>query len=432
MNTTLNRYTRVVITGMGIVAPAARNVEEFLTSLRAGTSGILYWPEAAALGLGCQVAGMPKFEAASLDGLVPPPRRRTLSLSMEYAIVAALECWRDAGLPYDPEMRSAPDWDTGTSVGLAVGPIDVLTETVAPLVAQQQHRQMGSRIAERSMTSGTAAAVSGILGLGGPTTTISSACCSGTAAIHQGIQTLRQGRCQRMLVGGVEIQSLHIAAIFDSMRVLSRQFNDHPERASRPLSATAGGFVPAGGAGFLLLETIDSARRRDARIHAELAGSFENSGGQRADGTMTQGNSQGGVRCIRGALADAGVQPGEIDYVNGHLTATQGDLKEIQILSEALGRDLKDMPRLNATKSLIGHTLGAAGAIESIATILQLRDGFLHPSRNCEDLRQEFAELAPQIPTEPISFQFETALKTSLGFGDVNSCLLFHRYGESG
>jgi 3-oxoacyl-(acyl-carrier-protein) synthase len=416
---------------MGVVAPTARNVPEFQTSLRAGASGIVWWPEAASLGMGCQVIGMPEFDAAFLNDLLPPPRRRTLSLLMEYAAAAAIECWRDAGLLYDPELRNPPDWNAGTAVGLAVGPIDVLTETVAPLVAQQQHRQMGSRIAERSMASGAAAALSGIFGLGGPAITVSSACCSGTAAIHQGIQTLRLGRCQRMLVGGVEIRSLHIAAMFDSMRVLCRDFNDQPERASRPLSATAGGFVPAGGAGFLLLETIESAHRRGARIHAELAGSFENSGGQRGDGTMTLAHSEGAVRCIQGALADAGVRPEEIDYVNGHLTGTLGDPKEARNLSEALGRPLKDMPWINATKSLVGHTLGAAGAIESIATILQLRDGFLHPSRNCEDLRPELAELAPHVPTEPTSFQFQTALKTSFGFGDVNSCLVFRRYEET-
>ena len=120
---------------MGVVAPTARNVPEFQTSLRAGASGIVWWPEAASLGMGCQVIGMPKFDAAFLDDLLPPPRRRTLSLLMEYAAVAAIECWRDAGLPYDPELRNPADWNAGTAVGLAVGPIDVLTETVAPLVS---------------------------------------------------------------------------------------------------------------------------------------------------------------------------------------------------------------------------------------------------------------------------------------------------------
>ena len=206
----------IVITGLGVVSPIGANVPEFLAALRAGESGIGYWPEAAELGLGCQVMGMPKFDDSVLNHL-PPPRRRAMSPSMEYAAAAAIECWRDAGLPYDPDLRNAADWDSGIAIRLGIGPIDVLMGTVAPLVAERQHRRMGSRIVERVMVSGAAATVGGILGLGGPVTTVSSACCSGASAVHQGLQQLRLGRCRRMLVGGVEIGCLRIADVrFDA------------------------------------------------------------------------------------------------------------------------------------------------------------------------------------------------------------------------
>lgn len=426
----LSDLQRIVVTGMGLVAPGAANVPMFAAKLRAGESGIKFWPEAADLGMGCQVAGMPDVRGELLDDLLPPPRRRVLNPIMEYAALAAIECWKDAGLFFDDQMNTEADWDTGVTVGTGIGSIDVLTMTVGPLVAQRQYRRLGSRIVEKMMASGPAAALSGIFGLGGPAVSVNSACSSATSAIHRAVQTLRLGLCKRQLAGGVELLSLHTAAAFDSMRVVCPHFNAQPERASRPLSASAGGFVPAGGAGFLLLETLESARSRGARIHAELAGSYENCGGQRGGGSMTLPSSEGAVRCVTGAFADGRTLPDEIDYVNAHLTGTIGDAKEVSNLARSLGRDLRQMPWINATKSLIGHTLGAAGAIESIATILQIQGGFLHPSLNCEDLLPELAELVSRIPASTISKQVDTALKTSFGFGDVNACLVIRRWDE--
>lgn len=418
---------RVVVTGMGLLAPGANCVADFETALREGRSGIRFWPEAAEVGLGCQVAGIPTVDCELLDELVSPARRRVLSPIMEYAVVAALECWRDSGLPYDSDANESVDWDTGIVVGTGIGAIDLLVKTVGPLVAQREHRRFGSRMVERIMISGTAAALSGMFGLGGPAITVSSACSSGTCAIHRAAQTLRLGICKRSLAGGVEIASVHTAALFDAMRVVSRDSNHSPEEASRPLSASAGGFVPSGGAAFLMLETLNSALERGARIYAELAGSFENSGGQRRDGTMTAASSEGAVRCIQGAIADATVNPNEIDYVNGHLTGTTGDVKEIRNISAALGMAPERLPWLNATKSLTGHALGAAGAIESIATVLQIKGRFLHPSINCKDLHPEIIDIAPRIPMHAISREINVALKTSFGFGDVNACAVFRR-----
>ncbi len=416
---------------MGVVAPGAANVAGFSRLLRAGASGIQFWPEAAELGMACQVAGVPAVHGELLDSLMPPPRRRVLNPLMEYAALAAIECWKDADLFFDDTMDIEADWDTGVTVGTGIGAIDVLTLTVAPFVAQRRHRSLGSRIVERIMASGPAAALSGIFGLGGPAVSVSSACSSAASAIHQAVRMLRQGVCTRQLAGGAELLSLHTAAAFDSMRVVCPHFNAEPDRASRPLSASAAGFVPAGGAGFLLLETLESARKRGVRIYAELAGSYENCGGQRGDGSMTLPSSEGAVRCISAALADAHTAPGEIDYVNAHLTGTIGDAREIRNLARALGRDLEQMPWINATKSLIGHALGAAGVIESIATILQINGGFLHASRNCEDLLPELAQLSVRVPRHSTPARVDTALKTSFGFGDVNACLVIRRWTEA-
>jgi 3-oxoacyl-(acyl-carrier-protein) synthase len=212
--------------------------------------------------------------------------------------------------------------------------------------------------------------------------------------------------------------------------VTMRKSNERPQAASRPLSATAGGLVPAGGAGILMLESLVSAQSRKARIYAEILGGHSNGGGQRNGGSITASNPEGIRRCVQEGLETAKTSPTEIDYINGHLTGTGGDSKEIRCISSALGRPLQDMPWVNSTKSMIGHGLAASGSMESIATILQLVHGFIHPSINCEDFHHEILELAPRVPQAAITAQCQTALKTSFGFGDVNSCVVFRRWNH--
>jgi 3-oxoacyl-(acyl-carrier-protein) synthase len=233
-----------------------------------------------------------------------------------------------------------------------------------------------------------------------------------------------------VVAGAAETSSRYTWAMFDAMRVLGRDFNDRPEQASRPLSASASGFIPSAGAGMLMLEERDVALGRGARIYAEILGGASNSGGQRDDGTMTSSNSRGVVRCVRSALLDAGVGPADVDSINGHMTATTGDAKEVRNLAAAFELPLGKLPMLNATKSLIGHALGAAGAIETIAAILQLGGGFLHPSLNCDDLHPELGELEGRIPRQTIPHDGRVTLKTSLGFGDVNTCLVLSAHSN--
>lgn len=234
-----------------------------------------------------------------------------------------------------------------------------------------------------------------------------------------------------MLCGGVEGASHYIWSGFDAMRVLCRGFNDEPEKASRPMSASAGGFIPGAGAGVLLLESLDSALERGATIHAEVQGGAVNCGGHRSGGSMTAPNPESVARCIQAALADGGVDAAEIDFINGHLTATGADPKEIASWSKALSRGPKTFPTITSTKSMIGHSLGAAGAIESIATVLMLKGGFVHPSINCEDVHPDIEPFAASIPHDLREIpEARTAIKAGFGFGDVNACVVFRRWEE--
>lgn len=412
---------------MGIVAPNAVGVEAYSRALYEGKSGISHQPQMKELEFGCQVAGVPDISDRLGDGFWDPELLRNSNSSMKYALVAAVDCWRDAGLPLS-QRDSQADWNTAAIVGTSGGGIDTVGELVAPEVAARRVRHLGSSAAERVMVSCMSACVGGLLGLGGPVTTNSSACSSGTEAIINAYWMIREGRIDRVLAGSSEPASIHTWACLDAMRVTMRKANDSPGKAARPLSATAGGLVPSAGAGILLLENLASAQARKARIYAEVLGGYSNSGGQRNGGSTTASNPEGIQRCVREALEVAKTRPSEIDYINGHLTGTGADTKEIRCLSAALGRTLSDMPWVNATKSLIGHGLGASGSLESVATVLQLANGFIHPSINCEDFHPEIAEMAPRVPRVVLHEKSQIALKTSFGFGDVNSCAVFSRW----
>lgn len=195
------------------------------------------------------------------------------------------------------------------------------------------------------------------------------------------------------------------------------------------MSASACGFVPGSGGAVLLVEELESARERGARIYAEVLGGAVNCGGHRMGGSITAPNPEGVNRCIRMALADAGIDPGEIDAINGHLTATFADPVEVHNWSKALGRGPKDFPYIQSTKSLVGHCLGAAGAVECVAVALQLHRGFLHPSINCEDVHPDIAAFAGKIPQSCIENPgLRVMAKAGFGFGDVNSCIIFKKW----
>lgn len=422
---------RVVITGMGVVAPNATGVAEFATALREAKSGITFQPRMNELRLGCQVAGKPNVDTALLDSTFPESTARAMNSSMMYAGLAAVECWRDAGFTYERDNRDGIDWNTGAIVGTGIPGMDTIADRLVPMTNAGDARRLGSAMPEQYMASAPSAFVGGLLGLGGQVTTVSSACATGTEAVVQAFEKLRSGQLSRMLAGSSEGASVYTWAGFDAMRVCCRAYNDEPHKASRPMSASAGGFVPAAGAGVLLLETLESAQQRGARIHAEVLGGWVNSGGQRDGGTITASNPLGAQRCIRQTLEAANVSGEDIDYINGHLTATMADPKEIANLMTALNRKPDTFPWINSTKSMIGHALGASGSIECVASVLQLRDGFVHASANCEDLHGQIQNIQSSIPAASKAAEISTALKVSFGFGDVNACVIFKRWGEN-
>jgi len=343
-----------------------------------------------------------------------------------YAIKAAADAWIDAGNTInDDEVH----WETGCVFGNSIADTEAMKRAIS-LVDAKQARKLGSRMIEQLMNSGSSAYITGLLGLGNRIVTNSSACATGSQAILMGYEYIKYGAAKRMLVGSNEYIDNYIFGGFDSMRILARKFNDTPEKASRPMSATACGFVPGSGAGALVLEDLDFALARNATIYAEVLGGVTNSGGQKGTGSMTSPNGEGVVRCITDALKNSNVDPKDIDLISGHLTATMADKMEIENWCAALNRRGEDFPLVNSLKSMIGHCLSAAGSIEVVSVILQLMHQFVHPNINLEDPNPEITDIISikSLPTKKINKELNIAAKANFGFGDVNACLIFSKF----
>ena len=422
---------RVVITGLGVVAPNGNGLQDFEMALRKGRSGLRRHPAMEEHGFACQVAGVPQGVDELAEAMFDSDELLAMNSSHRFAGVAAVDAWTDAGLPRPTQGDKTVDWDSGAILGTGIGGMDTIASQLVPKVNANKVRRLGSMIVEQVMASGVSARVSGLLALGNQVTTNSSACSTGTEALAMGFDRIRRGYAERMLVGGAEGESEYIWAGFDAMRVLCRGFNDEPEKASRPMSASAGGFIPAAGAGAILLESLDSAQERGARIYAEVMGASINCGGQRGGGSMTAPNPESVRRCVGTALDDADVPADEVGVINGHLTATGADPYEVRAWADALGCAPGALPPITSTKSMIGHALGAAGAIECVATVLMLNRGFVHPSINCEDVHPEIEPHAASIPHELRELpELRVAIKAGFGFGDVNAATVFRKWNS--
>jgi 3-oxoacyl-(acyl-carrier-protein) synthase len=421
--------SRVVITGMGVVAPNGIGLQAFESALRRGQSGVRFVEKLEKLNFGCRVVGLPLGVDELAKTYFSEESLMAMNSCMTYGSIAGIDCWRDAGFAVPEESSDQVDWDTGAIVGSGISGLDTVGATLVPKTDAGKVRRLGSTIVEQVMASSVSARLGGFLALGGQVTTNSSACTTGNEAVVNAYFKIKEGHISRMIAGGAEGSSEYIWAGFDAMRVLSTGHNHEPEKASRPMSASAGGFVPCAGAGLLMLESLESAEARGARIYAEVLGGHVNCGGQRGGGSMTAPNPDGVQRCIRAALREAETDPGEIDLINGHLTATMADVREVMSWSRALERSPDRFPVINATKSLIGHGLGAAGGLELVASVLQLSGGFAHPSLNCEDLHPELAAFEASIPRQVVERPFRVLAKASFGFGDVNACVILRRWG---
>lgn len=420
---------RVVVTGLGVVSPNGIGIPAFLNAIQNGISGIKFMPMYEELHMMCQVAGMPEFEWESLKKYISEVSFHGLKgKNIGYGIISALDAWTDAGLVVETDE---PRWDTGCVFGNSAPDTEAM-KMVISRVDNKESRKLGSRVIEQTMNSGVTSYISGRLGLGNKVVTNSSACATGTQAILMGYEYIKHGYAKRMVVGSSEHVDPYVFGTFDSMRILSRKFNDRPEQASRPMSATAGGFVPGSGAAALVIEDLDSALERNAPIYAEILGGSSNSGGQRGNGSMTAANSVGVARCIQESIQNSGIKAGDIDTISGHLTATMADKHELLNWSQVLGRSGKDFPIVNSLKSMIGHCLSAAGSIESVASVLQIKHGFVHPNINLEDPNPEITNIVDvgNIPTTMIKKEVNIVAKANFGFGDVNSCLIFSKFNN--
>jgi 3-oxoacyl-(acyl-carrier-protein) synthase len=429
---------RIVVTGVGAVAPNGLGMDAYRAALKAGKSGIAHHEELKNLNFACQIGGKPPVGPDEAEALIPEADLAKLNEAMVYATMAAVEAARMSGVSVDLRkgyQQTPVDWDTGAIIGCGIGGMDTMCDEMAPVLiaAPEQDpgmgvRPMGTDIVPKIMESSVSVAVGKFLGLGGQTTTNSSACNTGTEAIFEAFKHMQLGYSESMYAGGAEGTHAGTWSGFDAMRdVLCSKFNAMPEKGSQPMGAGACGFVPAGGAGVLRLETLEHAQKRGAKILVELVAAYCNSGGQRDGGTMTFPNPDGVARCIRRVLKDSGVDPKRISLINGHLTSTGADPREVGSWIKALELPLAQFPLIQSTKSMIGHTLGAAGALESVAAIDQLVHGYVHPSINAQDVHPQIP-IGASIPHEMKTKELEYVIKASFGFGDVNGCLLFKRW----
>jgi 3-oxoacyl-(acyl-carrier-protein) synthase len=419
---------RVVITGLGVVAPNGVGVPAFTQALKEGVSGVRHNVQLEKLQFSCQIAGMPQVsDDLKRQYFTELELRGFNSTGILYGVIAGMEAWTNAGFPI--ALNSVPDWDSGTVFGSGTSGIDKFRESIYK-IDELQTRRLGSTVVAQTMNSGVSAYLGGKLGLGNQVTTNSSACATGTEAILMAYDRIRSGRAKRMLAGSTGDSGPYIWGGFDALRVCSSQYNDRPSEGSRPMSATAVGFVPGSGAGALLLEDLESAIERKAMIYGELLGGQVNSGGQRGTGSMTAPNADAVRRCIAEALKNSGVSGWDVDAINGHLTATAKDAFEIENWTEALGRTGKDFPLINSLKGMTGHCLSAAGSIECVATVLQLYHGFVFGNSNCTDLHPEIAAMIDpsRVPLHQVDVKPHIIAKASFGFGDVNACLIFKKF----
>ena len=419
---------RVVITGMGVVAPNGVGLTAFTNAIKKGVSGISFHQNLKDLDFSCCIGGIPNISEEKKGEYFTPLQLRGFNSSgILYGCMAGMDAWKDAGFLVD--ANSKLDYDSGTIFGTGTSGVEKFREAIYKL-DNKEVKRLGSTVVVQTMASGISAFLGGILGLGNQVTTNSSACTTGTEAILLGFDRIQSGKAKRMLVGSCSDDGPYIWGGFDAMRVMTYKYNDTPEEGSRPMSASASGFVPGAGAGSLVLESLNSALERKATIYAEVLGGNINSGGQRNGGTMTAPNAEAVQRCINDAMINANISAKQIDTINGHLTATSKDSLEIENWSKALNRKGNDFPYINSLKSMVGHCLAAAGSIEAVATVLQLKEQFIFPNINCQDMHPEILDLIHEekIPKTLLKKELNIAIKASFGFGDVNGCVLFKRF----
>ena len=404
---------RVVVTGLGIVCPIGNNSQEVVASLREGRSGIAPAEEYRRLGFRSQVAGTLKVD---LDAMVDRRARRFMGDGAGFTFLAMQQALADSGL----ESNETVNERTGLIIGSG-GPSTRALVAAADTAREpgKGPKRVGPFVVPKAMSSTCSAVLATWFKIKGLSYSISSACATSAHCIGNAAELISWGKQDIMFAGGGEELDWTLSVLFDAMGALSSHFNETPERASRAYDKNRDGFVIAGGGGVLVLEELEHAKARGAKIYAELVGYGATSDGH----DMVAPSGEGAVRCMKQALGNL---LSEIDYVNAHGTSTQvGDVTEIKAMREVFG---SKMPPVNSTKSLTGHSLGGAGVHEAIYSILQMQNGFIAESANIEEIDPEIAD-APIVRRRVDNARIDTVMSNSFGFGGTNASLVFQRFG---
>ena len=405
---------RVVITGMGIVSSIGNNTQEVLASLREGKSGIVRAEKYAELGFRCRVHGEPKID---WESQVPRKPKRFMEAGVAWNYIAMEQAIRDAGLS-EAEVK---DERTGIIMGSG-GPSTRAIVKAADVTREKEPKKVGPFEVPKAMCSGPSATLSTAFQVHGVNYSISSACATSAHCIGNASELIQWGKQDVMFAGGCEELDWTLSVLFDAMGAMSSKFNDKPSTASRAYDKNRDGFVIAGGAGVLVLEALERAKARGARIYGEMAGY-----GATSDGfDMVAPSGEGAARCMRLAMKGCnGKGTPKIDYINPHATATPvGDLREVDAIRTVFG---PRMPAISATKSLTGHSLGASGVQEAIYSMLMMNNGFICESANIEELDPDFEDV-PIVRQRRDNVALNCVMSNSFGFGGTNATLVISRY----
>ncbi|MEQ8746477.1 beta-ketoacyl-ACP synthase I [Pyruvatibacter sp.] len=401
---------RVVVTGMGIVSSIGNNTQEVSASLREAKSGIVAEPTYAEMGFRSQVAGTLKID---LEEVLDRKTRRFMGDGAAYAYLAMQQAVRDAGLE-DSEVSNER---TGAILGSG-GPSTSAIVAAADITREKGPRKIGPTSVPKAMSSTISANLSTLFKIKGPSYSIASACTTSTHCIGNATEQIQWGKQDRMFAGGGEELAWSLSSLFDAMGAMSSKYNDTPTKASRAYDVNRDGFVITGGGGVVVLEELEVAKARGAKIYAEVAGYGATSDG--AD--MVAPSGEGAARCMRIALDGVGEK---VDYINPHATSTPvGDIPEINAIREVFGND---MPPISATKSLSGHAQGAAGVHEAIYSLIMMEQGFICESANIEELDPALGD-ANIVRKRVDNAELNCVLSNSFGFGGTNGSLVFKRY----
>jgi len=401
---------RVVITGVGIISSIGNNKQEVLEALHAGRSGIGFSQTYADLGFRSQIEGSIRLD---LEALIDRKQRRFMGDAAAFNFLAMREAIADAGLQETDISHERTGLIMGSGGGSPENQI-----LAADLLREKGVRKIGPYMVPRTMASTTSACLGTMYKIKGVNYSISSACSTSAHCIGNAYEQILMGKQDVMFAGGGEEVHWGMTVLFDAMGALSSKYNDAPETASRPYDATRDGFVISGGGGVLVLETLEHAQARGAKIYAEIIGYGATSDGY----DMVQPSGDGAIRCMQQAMANI---DSEIDYINAHGTSTPvGDLKELEAIKKVFAE--RKLPYIASTKSLTGHALGAAGVNEAIYSLLMLEQDFVAKSANITQLDPGAAGL-PIVHERIDNAGLHTVLSNSFGFGGTNACLVMRK-----